>query len=169
MNIIQELNESVTQEMRELTAEMVTYVENCEYVLEESITNVTDSALKFLNKFAEEIKGGKVGEPTSKPSAHKFGIFTVLSMLPNAAKVNTLDKVSIRKYLGNDPDMADENVPAIEKTLVNALAKLHTHDNVSGKAQKKHYMDLFASDPKKFHADVMALKKKYSKIKHIQK
>ena len=169
LELIKDLNESIAQETQEVYTDLVNINENCEFILEADSKEVTASAHKFLTNLATDLKQNKVSHPDAKADSHKFSILAVLSMLPHSAKISSLEKTSVRKYLANDSDAGSAELSAAEKIIANSLSKLHTHDNVSGKDIKKHFVDMFNEDPKKLHSEVVKLAKKYSKVHHIMK
>lgn len=169
LELIKGLNESIAHETQEVYTDLVNINENCEFILEADSREVTASAHKFLTKLAADLKQSKVTHPETKIDSHKFSILAVLSMLPHSAKISPLEKISVRKYLANDSDAGAAELSAAERTIANSLSKLHTHDNVSGKDIKKHFVDMFHDNPKKLHSEVVKLAKKYSKVHHVLK
>lgn len=163
MNLIKELNESYIHELEEVTNDLVNLSENCLLILEADEKKVAHTASSFLSHFADGIKHHSLGNMSSAAVKNKFGILAVLHLMLHSAKPQTLEKPSIKKYLHNDPDLTSSESSSAEKTILGALSKLQ-HGELTGAKCKQHYLDMFSDDPDKLYKEVMALKRKYSKI-----
>lgn len=163
MDLIKELNESTIRDDEEVVTDLVNLSENCSLLLEADEKKVAHTASTFLSHFADGIKHHTLGNISSATVKNKFGILAVLHLILHATKPQTLDKTSIKKYLHNDPDLTSGESTAAERTILNALSKLQ-HGEMTGPKCKQHYIDMYNDSPDKLHKEVMALKRKYSKI-----
>jgi hypothetical protein len=167
MITIRELNESLLNDISEFNDELITFNENCHFILEADEKHVAQTAASFLSNLAVHVKQGTVGNPTSAATKSKFGILAVLHLLPVSAKPKELDKLSIKRFLGNDPDTTAAEVSNAEKSILASLSKLH-HGELTGPKCKDHYISLYKEDPDKLHKEILTLKRKYSKIVKYQ-
>lgn len=163
MNIIRELNEALLNEASEFNEDLINFTENCHFVLEADDKKVAHTAANFLTNLAAHVKQGSLGNISSAATKNKFGILAVLHLLPHAAKPKTLDKPSVKRYLGNDPATTPAESSGAEHAILSALSKLH-HGEMTGPKCKEHYIALYKEDPNKLHKEIMTLKRKYSKI-----
>lgn len=163
MNLIKELNELCVHDDEEVTTDLVNLTENCSLIMEADEKKVAHTASSFLTHFADSVKQNTLGNISSAAVKNKFGVFAVLHLILHAAKPQTLEKPSIKKYLHNDPDLTSGESSEAEKTILHALSKLH-HGEMTGPKCKQHYIEMYSDDPSKFHKEIMALKRKYSKI-----
>jgi hypothetical protein len=163
MITIRELNESLLNDISEFNEELMTFNENCHFILEADEKHVAHTAASFLTNLATHVKQGTLGSATSTATKNKLGILAVLHLLPMSEKPKTLDKLSVKRFLGNDPATTPAEVSGAEKTILASLSKLH-HGEMTGPKCKDHYINLYKEDPTKLHKDIMALKRKYSKI-----
>lgn len=167
MITIRELNESLLNEISEFNEELITFNENCHFILEADEKHVAHTAASFLSNLATHVKQGTVGNITSAATKNKFGILAVLHLLPRSTKPKTLEKPSVKRYLGNDPAATPADVSSAERSILASLSKLH-HGELTGLKCKDHYIALYNDDPKKLHKEIMTLKRKYSKIVKYQ-
>lgn len=167
MNMIRELNESLLNEISDFNEELITFTENCHFILEADDKSVAHTAAAFLTHLATQVKQGTVGNIASAAAKNKFGILAVLHLLPHSEKPKAVDKLSVKRYLGNDPQTTPAEASGAERAILASLSKLH-HGELTGPKCKEHYINLYKENPNMLHKEIMTLKRKYSKIVKVQ-
>lgn len=163
MQLLYQLNEAVELDLIEITEDVMIFEESC-FLIESDHKKIHQSAIKFLTAFIDEIKHDQLGSTTSNNFKQKLNLFTVLFLLTKKQVKPITDIPSIKKYMHSDSDITDDELTEVEKTLKNALSKLHGDHNDPGSKVKDDFVGSLVDDKASFIKQVQALKTKYTRM-----